>query len=104
MAAIPELNAAGDFSFLNDKFSESFLADAYQAVTAAGLWDWLRENSPPEDKGFMFWGHPKLKEIEVHMKLIDGHSGASYGWTMRNMQAIATKGWEAYVQMSKSKN
>jgi hypothetical protein len=93
--------APGDFSFRNDKFSESFLDDAYKAVTAADLWDWLRDNPPPEGKGFMFWGHPNLKEIEKHMKLIDGHSGSSYGWTMRNMQVIAEKGWDAYVATCK---
>ncbi len=93
--------APGDFSFRGDKFSESFLADAYQAVTAAGLWDWLRDNPPPEGKGFMFWGHPNLKEIEKHMKMLDHHSGSSYGWTMRNMQVIAEKGWDTYVATCK---
>lgn len=99
-AASPHV-APGDFSFRGDKFSEEFLADAYQAVTAAGLWDWLRNNPPPEGKGYMFWGDTKLKEIEKHMKLLDGHSGSSYGWTMRNMQAIAEKGWDAYVATCK---
>jgi hypothetical protein len=77
------------------------LADAYQAITAAGLWDWLRDNPPPEGKGYMFWGDAKLKEIEKHMKLADQHSGSSYGWTMRNMQVIAEKGWVAYVATCK---
>lgn len=88
----------GDFSFLGDAFSRTFLEDAYQAVTAAGAWEFMKTRSPPEDRGYMFWSEPpELKEIQKHMKLGDQHSGASYGMVMRSMQAIAVRGWDNWV-------
>ena len=50
---------------------------------------------------FMFDSHPEpavASAIEsINKKLDSGHSGASYGWTMRNMESIAKKGWEVYM-------
>jgi hypothetical protein len=84
----------GNFTWSRDS---GMLADAYEAVTAAEAWDFLRTESPPADKGYMFWDHPMQKKIESHMKLLDAHSGASYGWTMRQMEAIAKYGWASWV-------
>ena len=48
--------------------------------------------------GYMF-----SKEAEIYLAPVNqhikyaGHSGASYGWTMRQMQYIATHSWEDYV-------
>ena len=92
---------AGDFSFMKDKSFAPFLADAYQAVTAAGLWNWFRTETPPEGKGYMFWGPAELKEVEKHMKMLDHHSGASYGMTMRSMESIAKDGWASFVSKYK---
>ena len=50
--------------------------------------------------GYMF-----SKEAEIYLAPVNqhikyaGHSGASYGWTMRQMQYIATHSWEDYVDM-----
>lgn len=99
---IHKMTTPGDFSFLGERsFERPMLADAYQAVTAAGLWDFFKLEAPPEDKGYMFWDSPELKRVEQHMKLLDQHSGASYGWTMRNMQAIARDGWDSYQRRFK---
>jgi hypothetical protein len=84
----------GDFSWCTDG---PMLADAYQAVTAAEAWDFLRTETPPGEKGYMFWSHPTQKKIESHMKLLETHSGASYGWTMRQMEAIAKRGWHSWA-------
>lgn len=84
----------GDFSWSVDK---DFLQDAYQAITAAGAWDFFRQESPPEGKGYMFWDSPALKGVQAKMKMLDAHSGASFGYTMRVMEAIAKNGWVSWV-------
>jgi hypothetical protein len=71
------------------------LKDAYDAITTANLWDFMRNEEPPHGQGYMWWPHPNLSEITRHMKT--DHSGASYGWTMRQMQFIAKRGWSEYV-------
>lgn len=88
--------APGDFSF-KPQFDREMLSDAYAAITAADAWEFMRAEEPPENRGYMFWDNPKLTEIQKLMKY-DGHSGASYAFTMRHMQVIAQKGWAAYVE------
>jgi hypothetical protein len=92
----------GDFKTLNlDANSIEMLEDAYQAVTKANRWAFLkRPDVPPKDKGFMFSDAAELNDINTHMEY-GGHSGASYAWTMRTMEFIAKKGWDAYVESVK---
>jgi hypothetical protein len=84
-----------DFETLYGPLEATLLTDAYQAITTCGLWDWMRTFSPEDGKGFMFSGHPNLDRINAAMKY-DGHSGASYGWTMRQMESLAKIGWEEH--------
>jgi hypothetical protein len=93
--------AEGDFKSL--KLSDldcEMLEDAYQAVTKANRWSFLRRPDVPGDNGFMFSEWPQMKDIDAHMEY-GGHSGASYGMTMRQMEFIAKKGWDAYVESVK---
>ena len=50
---------------------------------------------------FMFDTHPDpvvASTIDAIGKKLDGgHSGSSYGWTMRNMESIAKNGWEFFM-------
>ena len=70
------------------------------AVTGAEMWDWLKTYEPDEGKGFMYSDHPNLDKINSRMyKLYNGHSGSSYGWTMRQLQFIAKNGFNAYVDI-----
>ena len=87
--------APGNFSWSPDRI---ILGLAYQAVTQAEGWSFLKTHVP--DKGFMFGTTPpKLEEINNKIdELYSGHSGASYGWTMRHMQAIAVLDWELYLK------
>ncbi len=71
------------------------LKDADTAITQCGLWDWLRDYTPEEGKGFMFSSHPNLTRINEAMKY-GGHSGSSHAWTMRQMEYIAKHGWELF--------
>lgn len=71
------------------------LQDADAAITQCELWGWLRDYTPEDGKGFMFSEHPNLTRINNAMKY-GGHSGSSYGWTMRQMEYIAKHGWDLF--------
>jgi hypothetical protein len=72
------------------------------AITKNNLWAWVRDYSPPEDKGYMFWNHPNLKLIENDDKVAaDGHSGCSWACSMRGAECIAKDGWFTYCQKMK---
>ncbi len=93
------MTTPGDFSFLPAAraHEREMYEDAYQAVEATpGGWDFLKNQSPPADKGFMFWSHPTLSAINRNIKY-GGHSGASHGFVMRTMEFIAKNGWDAWV-------
>jgi hypothetical protein len=71
------------------------LADAYQAVTKAEMWEYLKLSSTPGKDGFMF-----SKDIELALitaEMTHGHSGASFAWVMRQMEAIAKGGWAGWA-------
>ena len=88
--------APGDFSFWDSPYEERLYKNAYDAITTENLWEWMKNASPPENKGFMFWDTPELKRINKHMDVM-GHSGFSYAMTMRTMENVAKKGWDTYV-------
>ena len=88
------LYAPGDFSFINDVSTRSMLDDAYKAVTLTESWNFMAED--PGSGGFMYSRDPRYTPIGKALKY-DGHSGTSYGWTMRQIQMIANIGWEAYT-------
>lgn len=85
-----------DFEFIYSAYESTLLKDAYDAITACNLWDWMRSYTPDEGSGFTFSNHPNLDRIHKKMKLYDMHSGGSYGWTMRQMESIAKRGWDEY--------
>ena len=59
------------------------------------MWTYLRDNPPDESRGYMFTNNSVFNAIMNNMQV--GHSGTSYGWTMRNLQYIASNGMDAYV-------
>lgn len=87
-----------DFETVYEPFEAKMLADAYQAITACDLWDWMRVFRPKDGEGFMFANHPNLDRINEEMKY-GGHSGASYGWTMRQMESLAKIGWDEHKRI-----
>jgi hypothetical protein len=109
-STVPQMNylapvsARGDFAsepFITDH-SRDMLIDAYRAVEKApNGWTVLARPDVPGKDGFMFstFTDPVVKEtMDIINKNIDsGHSGASYGWAMRNMESIAKDGWANLV-------
>ncbi len=88
----------GDFSVITEQSSREMLTDAYKAVTEAGAWEIVAQD--PGEGGFMYseTARENLADVNTRIKY-DGHSGASYGWTMRQMQYIAKYGWEKYISI-----
>jgi hypothetical protein len=94
--------AFGNFDPLGyDEHDKEMLSSGFQAVDSVeGGWEFLRTYDPPEDKGFMF-SLPTGKRAEIDEAIsarYGGHSGSSYGWTMRNLEAIAKMGWESWAK------
>lgn len=90
----------GDFTRLGlANHDVTMLADAYLAVTKVpGGWEYLARPGVPKGGSFMFGPEtPILTQINNAMSY-QGHSGASYGMTMRVIEFIAKHGWDAYVK------
>lgn len=69
------------------------LKDMADTVDRLELWDWFKNDSPPEDSGYMYWRHPNINKISNGLSNND-HSGATFGYAMRCMQAIAKQGFD----------
>lgn len=90
-----------DLSFIRDKWDADMLRDAIRAVVRVerspemqakefDVWKFMSTYDPPERSGFMFSDHPITNRIMHSMEV--GHSGTSYGFTMRHLQLFATLG------------
>lgn len=90
----------GNFNGLNlPDWDREMIESAFKAVDSVdGGWAFLSSYDPGEG-GFMFsTPPPTMKEIDDAVnKSYGGHSGASYGITMRVIQYIAKYGWDIYA-------
>ena len=56
-------------------------------------------NPPDENAGYMFSNAEEIYQIGNHTLVQrDGHSGATFAFSMRIMQKIANVGWNNFVQ------
>jgi len=78
------------FEFITDDYEREVLRDAFNAITITENWNFMKQ---PCDT-YMFSTKPQIFAISGAMKV--GHSGASFGLTMRAMQYIAQHGMEAF--------
>lgn len=85
------------FDFITDEHERMMLEDAYNAITLSENWDFVKQDCA----SFMFSQSPKIWEITAKMNYT-GHSGASFGLTMRTMQFIAKHGMDAFVKSRQS--
>ena len=95
----PRVNAFPDPGYFGMHPDAKMLKNMYDAITDLNLWNWLENFTPEKDKGFMWSSSPEIGHIGHHPKVdSDGHSGASFAWTMRHMEVIAKKGWIDYYR------
>ena len=79
-----------------DKWDAEMLNDAYGAITTTQSWDKMKNFN---GESFMFSSEPWISNVMAAMHQRDNHSGASFGWTMRQMESIAKRGWEEHKTM-----
>lgn len=93
------MNTEENFLFIEDEMARNALSKTYQAISNTKNWENLKNFTVDENRGFMFSNEPFLKEIEEETERLNvGHSGWSWGWSMRNMDFISKYGWEKYVK------
>ncbi len=86
-----------EFNTISDEHSRMMLKNAYQAISLTESWQFMRTFS---DKSFIFSDSPVVSTIIKKMSELgyDGHSGCSFGWTMRSMEFLAKHGKQAFLQ------
>ena len=96
MSAFNETINPGEFAYVKDVWTREMLVNAWQAITNTELWDFVKEDID----SFMFSQDPRVTRIYNKMEELGygGHSGASFGFTMRTMQFIAKHGEEEYMR------
>jgi|NOAtaT_7_FD_contig_21_1094043_length_383_multi_4_in_0_out_0_1 hypothetical protein len=89
---------SSDFLKIKDESSRFMLENAYNAITLSEGWDFLRTFNDNQN-GFMFSDNPMTGKIMSKMEELgySGHSGFSFGWTMRNMEFLAKHGKEVFL-------
>ena len=74
------------------------LVELKQTIDVLELWDFMKNQEPPKNSGYCFWGHENVNLISKKLDelYVNDHSGATWGYAMRVMQAIAKKGFENF--------
>ena len=96
----PAIPSVEETDFVYGKFdyvsgiSQLMLQNAYEAITLTNTWEFVRKDI----ESFMLSKSPEIKIITKKMIELGycGHSGFSFGWTMRQMQFIAKNGEQEY--------
>jgi hypothetical protein len=80
----------GKFEYVKCAHTREMLANAWQAINLTETWDFVR--MPTES--FMMSRDDRIWVITAKMEELGyyGHSGFSFGWTLRQMQFIAQHG------------
>ena len=69
--------------------------DLIKTTNRLQVWEWFRDEEPPENAGYCYWGHENVNAISNGLEN-NNHSGASFGMCMRQIQFIAKNSWEAW--------
>ena len=83
------------FKFVNNLNTREILVNAYQAIQLTEMWNFMKK-----DITTYMWGkNPEITNILNKMSDLGygGHSGSSFGWTMRQMQYIAQHGEDDFM-------
>jgi hypothetical protein len=88
------MSSTPDFSFIQNSHSKQMLENAYMAISQTETWDFMKKDC----ECFMFSSNPTIARISAKMEELGykGHSGASFGLTMRQMQFIAQNNFDLF--------
>ena len=92
----------GKFDYIKDDWTRDMLINAWQAINITETWDFVKQ----EIDSFMFSNDPRVNIIYNKIEELGytGHSGASFGFTMRTMQYIATHGERKFKEEHLTQN
>lgn len=84
----------GKFEYIKSNHERMMLANAFEAISSTNNWDFVNRNID----SFMFSSDERTKQIYNKMEELGfyGHSGCSFGITMRNMQFLIQNGENAF--------
>ena len=81
----------------NSDFRKS-LNDMFNVIEEKELWDYIKNNPPSPETGYMFSNDDIINRIGNDPRVIgSGHSGATFAYSMRCMQRIANVGFAQFV-------
>jgi len=83
------------FGFVSNQNDRIMYETALTAITQLELWDFMKNFS---GESFMFSNQPEVSQIYEKIEELGytGHSGTSFGLTLRTMQFIANNSIEEY--------
>lgn len=85
----------GQFLYVDDANDKEMLQNAWTAITQLDLWDYMKRDTD----SYIMSSDPEINIITKKMEELgyDGHTGSSFGWTMRQMQHIAQHGEDDFM-------
>jgi hypothetical protein len=93
------LNKIGDgkMDYIKDSRNKIMMTNAWQAITQTNNWYFISQ----QIESFMWSNDQRIYDITLKMEELgyDGHSGCSFGYTMRSMQLLAQKGEEEFKKL-----
>jgi hypothetical protein len=86
----------GEFLYISELHSREMLVNAWNAITQLEIWDYMKKDTC----SYTFNNDNEIDIISRKMEELgyNGHSGFSFGWTMRQMQIISKIGEIKYRQ------
>jgi len=92
---------SGNFDYIDSNHEKEMLSSAFHAIHLTENWEFMKR--PIES--YQFSENDELKQIMNQITKLGyhGHSGFSFGWTMRQMQYIAIHGEKAYMELRLTK-
>jgi hypothetical protein len=92
----------GQFDYIKDSWQREMLVNAWQAINVTETWDFVKQDI----ESFMWSNDPRIWTITRKMEELGyrGHSGSSFGCTMRTMQYIANHGEKKFKEEHLTRN
>jgi hypothetical protein len=86
----------GNMDYIKQEHTREMLENAWKAINLTETWDFVSQSL----ESFMMSSDDRIWIITKKMEDLgySGHSGFSFGWTMRNMQYLAQNGVEKFKE------
>lgn len=87
----------GKMEYIKNPNTREMFTNAWKAITFSNNWDFVSEDV----ESFMWSNDPRIDQISEKMEEFgyNGHSGNSFGYTMRNMQFLVQNGVEDFKKL-----